>query len=151
MEEIRFVKKEKLTVYSNSTGEFLYNIEKRGVIRKSIYLMSEEDKPLALIKSNLFRTTWKAEDLNQDGIIKLKRSFFRKKIRVIDKNYTYSLWMNIKNKIQMLEDNSSKIAFTIDLSRLKSKDSLVIESSDYLHHHIVSLILTIVIMDKKLI
>lgn len=151
MEELRFVKKDKLTVYANDTGEFLYSIENRGWLRKNIYLISDADQPLAVVRSNLLRNKWKAEDLDQESIAIVRRSIIGKKIQVVHGKNKYSLWMNIKNKIQLLEDNSSKVAFIIDTNRLKSKDSLIIEITDYLHHHLISLISAIVIMDKKLL
>lgn len=151
MEELRFVMKDQLIVYENDTGEYLYSIEKRGHLKKSIYLISDEDQPLAFMKSNIFRNRWKVEEINQDRITTVKRSIFGKKIRVTHGENKYSLWMNNKNKIQLLEDDSNKVAFIIDKNRLKSKDSLIIEISDYLHHHLISLISAIVIMDKKLL
>ena len=151
MEELRFVKKDKLSVYANDTGDFLYSIEMRGWPIRSVYLTTGEDQPVAVMRSNLFRNKWRAEDLEHENKAILKRSIFAKKIRVIHKEVRYSLWMNIKNKIQLLGDKNREVAFIIDNSRLKNKDSLVVETSGYLHHHLISLISAIVIMDKKLL
>ena len=130
----------KYAVYNNSSGELISNLTVSGFFRKKI--TTDQYK---LISGTFTKSRWKIkEDKITLSNIKITDQI---DFHLLDENY-FGEWYKNK-KFQMKSDKFSKIVFTIDKSRTKLNDTIIVEDAEHIDPSF-TILLSVLVMLKWL-
>ncbi|MCY3411497.1 MAG: hypothetical protein INQ03_07700 [Candidatus Heimdallarchaeota archaeon] len=146
MKEYRIIKEDDIKIYDDADARFLYTLEYRGLFKKRLYIL-QNDEPVIMVQSSLFKTKWKAEFIDEERVKLINKPFFGVFRVLADDLY---LWRK-SSKLELVGKNTKKLAANIDTTRLVNKNSLIITDFEVLDSQLGLISSLLVVLKDKLL
>lgn len=118
-----------MKVHNYETTELIGSVETRGLLRKTYEFISPKGYGYKLTSGFFTRKRWKIH-LHPEIRIRMKKR--KKKLTIEIDNKVYGNGELKRKKIDVKEDELSKVVFSLNWKNIKSKNHVILEDPEYL-------------------